>query len=430
MTSRERVRRALQHQPTDRPPIDMGATPVTGIAASTYSQLRAALGLNGGPVRVHDPFQILADVYDDVRRLLGIDTVGLWSPATLFGFRNTGRWKPWTLQDGTPVLVSEQFEYTTDANGDVLAYPAGDRMDKPSGRLPKGGYYFDAIVRQGPLDDDHLDPQDWAEQFGVYTDEDLGYFQRTVDHLYRETDLAIIGVCGQGGFGDVALVPGQMLRCPKGLRDPNLWYEYLLTNPEYIRGIFEIHANVALRNLELYRQAVGNKIDVLFMSGTDFGTQRSLIASPEVFRTIWKPFYKLVNDWVHKHTSWKTFFHSCGAIEPLIEDFIEIGVDILNPVQCSATGMDPQTLKRKYGERIVFWGGGIDTQHTLPFGTPDEVRQQVRERIDVFGQNGGFVFNTIHNIQHGTPPRNIIAMFETVLGREIRSHGSAALAAG
>jgi len=169
-----------------------------------------------------------------------------------------------------------------------------------------------------------------------------------------------------------------------------------------------------LRNLELIRQAVGDRVDVIFVTGTDFGTQNGPFLSPELYRELFKPFHKRVNDWVHTHTRWKTFIHSCGGVEPLIEDFIEAGFDILNPVQCSAAGMDPELLKQKYGDRLVFWGGGVDTQRTLPFGTPDEVRREVRERLEIFGRGGGYVFNPIHNVQANTPIENLLAMFETV----------------
>jgi uroporphyrinogen-III decarboxylase len=149
-----------------------------------------------------------------------------------------------------------------------------------------------------------------------------------------------------------------------------------------------------------------------WISGTDFGTQGSLFQSVEVFRDLYKPFYKQVNDWVHKNTKWKTFYHSCGAIEPLIEDMIDMGVDCLNPVQLSATGMNAQSLKDKYGKRILFWGGGVDTQKVLPFGTLDEVREQVSSCINIMNKDGGYVFATIHNIVAKVPPENIIEMYK------------------
>ena len=218
-------------------------------------------------------------------------------------------------------------------------------------------------------------------------------------------------------------MPAPGLTHPKGLRDPNLWYEYLLTHTDYIRGIFEIQAEVALKNLELYRQVVGDRIEVLVMSGTDFGGQQRPLCSPKLFDQLWKPLYTKLNDWVHEHTPWKVFFHSCGAVAPLLDGFVEAGVDILNPVQCSAAGMDAATLKAKYGDRLVFWGGGVDTQKTLPFGTADEVRAEVRERVRVFGKGGGFVFNTVHNIQARTPTENVLAMYEEARATAVRYDG-------
>jgi hypothetical protein len=413
MNGRERVRKALRREQTDRPPIDLGSTPVTGIAASTYYRVRKALGLGDQPVTIGEPFQLLAEVEEPVRRALGVDTIGIWNPTNMFGFRNEG-WKPWTLPDGTPGLVPRDFQVDVDANGDTLIYPKGDRTARPSGRLPKDGYYFDSIVRQEPIDESRLDPQDWAEQFEPFSDEDLRHLEDAATRLYRETDYALVGNFWGGGIGDIAHVPGPGLTHPKGLRDPNLWYEYLLTHSDYILGIFQIQAEVALKNLELYRQVLDDRIEVLAMSGTDFGGQQRPLCSPTLFDRLWKPLYKRLNDWVHQHTPWKVFFHSCGAVAPLLDRFVEAGVDILNPVQCSAAGMDPTTLKAKYGDELVFWGGGVDTQKTLPFGTADEVRAEVRERTRVFGTGGGFVFNTVHNIQARTPTENVLAMYEEV----------------
>jgi uroporphyrinogen-III decarboxylase len=159
---------------------------------------------------------------------------------------------------------------------------------------------------------------------------------------------------------------------------------------------------------------VRDRIDVVYMTGTDFGMQTGPFVSPQTYRTLYKPFHKRLNDWIHEHTASKVFMHTCGSVMRLIPDFIEAGFDILNPVQCSAKGMEPAELKRCFGDQIVFWGGGVDTQHTLPFGAPDDVRREVRERIRAFGPGGGFVFNPIHNVQARTPIENLLAMFETL----------------
>lgn len=183
---------------------------------------------------------------------------------------------------------------------------------------------------------------------------------------------------------------------------------------DYIHAIFQQQLEYAIENMKNVHKAVGDKIDVVFVCGTDFGTQSGQFCSADTFRTLWKPYYKKLNGWIHENTSWKTFKHSCGAIFPLIEEFIDSGFDILNPVQCSATGMDPVELKKKYGSRIVFWGGGVDTQNVLPFGTPQQVREDVLRKCEVFSKDGGFVFNSIHNVQAMTPVENVAAMLEAV----------------
>jgi len=165
---------------------------------------------------------------------------------------------------------------------------------------------------------------------------------------------------------------------------------------------------------------VGDRVTAVFITGTDFGTQAGPFISPNSYRRLYQPFHRRVNDWVHAHTTWKTFIHSCGSIVALLPDIVDAGFDILNPVQCSAAGMDPRTLKDRFGERIAFWGGGVDTQRTLPFGTPEEVRREVRKRIAIFGRGGGFVFNTVHNVQANTPVENIVALYEAV--QESRGH--------
>jgi uroporphyrinogen-III decarboxylase len=178
--------------------------------------------------------------------------------------------------------------------------------------------------------------------------------------------------------------------------------------------VFDRQCEIGLANLEKLHRIAGDRLAVIRVTGTDFGQQRGPFVSPQTYRDLFKPFHKRVNDWVHQHTNWKTFIHSCGSIRALLEDFIDAGFDILNPVQCSATGMNPGELKQDFGDRIVFWGGGVDTQRTLPFGTPVEVRREVRERIKALAPGGGLVFTPIHNVQARTPVENLLAMYETV----------------
>jgi hypothetical protein len=414
MTSRERVIQTLNHQQPDKIPLDLNSTGVTGISASSLTLLRKALGMYSGPVKVHEPYQILGDVDLDLIQRLGVDVIGVGLPNTMFGYKNEN-WKPWTLTDGTEVLVSGNFNTITDENGNLDVYPCGDKTCKPSARMPKGGYYFDTLIRQEEIIPEKLDPKEWVEgQYSVFTDEELKYLEALADNYYKNTDLALMGNISCSGFGDIAHVPGPGNKNPKGIRDPEEWYIAHMIYPDYIKGIFELQLEIALKNLKMVNEAFGNKLAAVFVSGTDFGTQRGTYISVKMFREFYKPYFKKVNDWIHQNTQWKTFFHSCGSVIDLLDDFVDCGVDILNPVQCSAAGMEPENLKEKYGEKLVFWGGGIDTQKTLPFGTPKEINDQVKERMNIFGKGGGFVFNTIHNIQRGTPAENLVALFEAV----------------
>ena len=420
MDSRERIRLALNYQEPDRVPLDLGGSMTSGIHVSVVYRLRQALGLDepGTPVKVIEPYQMLGEVATDLVEALGIDVVALGGTSTLFGFKNEG-WKPWAAFDDTPLLVPEGFNTEPEPNGDILLYPEGDRSAPPSGRMPAEGFYFDSIVRQPPIDDDKLNVEDNLEEFPLISEAELLHFQAEAERLYTETDRAILGSFGGTSFGDIALVPAPWLKNPKGIRDVAEWYMSTISRRDYVYEVFERQCEIALANLAEIYKVVGDRVSVIFVSGTDFGMQTSSFISPKSYRDLYMPFHKEVNGWIHKNTPWKTFIHSCGSIWNLVESFIESGFDIMNPVQCSAARMDPQALKEMFGGRITFWGGGVDTQRTLPFGTPDEVREEVWARIQAFAAGGGFVFNTIHNIQPKTPVANVLAMVET-----LREHGT------
>jgi hypothetical protein len=415
ISSRERVRLALEHQEPDRVPLDLGASSVTGMQVDTVYQLGQAFGLDppGTRVKVVEPYQMLGEIKPDLMDALGIDVMGLGKPSTMFGFKNEG-WKPWTTFAGTPVLVPAGFNTEPDENGDILMYPEGDRSVPPSARMPKGGFYFDSIPRQLPLDDNNLRLEENLEEFGPISDEDLAYLGREAKRIWTETDKAVLANFGGTAFGDIALVPAPWLKHPKGIRDVEEWYVSTVTRRDFIYKIFERQCEIAIQNLEKIYQVVHNRVTAVFLSGTDFGQQNGPFVSPKTYRDLFKPFNKAVNDWVHHHTTWKTFIHSCGSVRALIPDFLEAGFDILNPVQCSAAGMAPEGLKQEFGDLVTFWGGGVDTQRTLPFGTAEEVRKEVAARMKVFGKGGGYVFNTIHNVQAGVPIENVLAMYETV----------------
>lgn len=413
MTSRERLQKALRHQQPDQVPVDMGGTAVTGIHVSAVTRLRrAVLGDPGYRVKVIEPYQMLGEVDNELCNALGIDVIGLRPRATMFGFENTG-WKPFTLFDGTEALVPEKFNVTRTAEGDLVIYPEGDTSAPPSGRMPKDAFFFDSIVRQPPIDEDKLNPADNLEEFAEFTDANLAWYRRSIEALDDGTHGIILTMPG-AAFGDIALVPAPWMKHPKGIRDVEEWYVSTAVRRDYVLAIFEKQCEIALKNLEKLIPVLGDRVQAVFLTGTDFGTQRGPFISKQAYRDLFKPFHKRVNDLVHAKSSWKTFIHSCGSVFDLLPDFVEAGFDILNPVQCSAAQMDARTLKKEFGKHLVFWGGGTNTQQTLPFGTPAEVYREVRERIEIFGEGGGFVFDTVHNIQGNTPTENLLAMFKAL----------------
>jgi hypothetical protein len=409
--SQQRLIATLNHQHPDRIPIDFGGTSVTGIHVSCVAALRDHYGLERRPVRVHEPFQMLGLLDDDLQSAMGLDVTGAFARSTMFGFP-ADEWKSW-LFNGLEVLVPRDFNTTVDADGNTLIYPEGDTTVPPSGRMPSGGYFFDSIVRQEPFDEEKLNPEDNLEEFGPISQADLDHIVR-VTQAATATGRGVIAGFGGTAFGDIALVPGPFLKHPKGIRDITEWYVSTSSRQDYVHKIFARQCEIALQNLDTIYAAIGNSIQAVFICGTDFGTQTSAFCSVKTFRDLYFPYYKQVNDWIHAHTQWKTFKHSCGAVYKFLPSFIEAGFDILNPVQCSATGMDPEQLKANYGDKLVFWGGGVDTQHILPFGTPAEVREQVLRRCEIFAPGGGFVFNSIHNVQAATPVENIVAMIDAV----------------
>ena len=415
MTSRERFIKTLNHQQPDKVVIDIGATSQTGINACPLYKLREALGLEQKPVTIIEPAQILAKVDEDLVKAVGSDVIGLWGPQNVLGVRNDN-YKPFTMPDGTPAKMPGGLKFSRDENGKYYTYPQGDDSVPPSMYMPNDGYFFDNIERAGDFDEDNLTPiEDFKDDFSVMNDETAREIEKRSYELYDGTEYGIIGMFGGGSFGDVFLLPAcSQKQAPKGIRKLEDWLMAHLLYPEYIKEIYTMQSEIILKNLEIYKQAVGNRVQALWLSGTDFGTQNAPFTSVETFCELYKPFQKNVNDWIHQNTNWKTFYHTCGAIRPLIPHMIEAGVDILNPVQCSAVGMDAQQLKDDFGKDVVFWGGGIDTQKILPFGTPEEVHDQVLERLSIFSKDGGYVFASIHNIVGNIPKENLLAMINAV----------------
>ncbi|NOZ26930.1 MAG: methyltransferase [Chloroflexi bacterium] len=396
MKPRERVLTALAHKEPDRVPIDFGGMRSTGIMALAYAPLKRSLGIEDGSIDVYDVGQQLALVEEPVRQRFGVDVVPL-------DFDALGPWQPYTLPDGTPARVPAHYRIERAEDGTL--YILNDEGRRVAA-MPPDGYYFDSIYH--PLADaqtvDDLKAFSWSGR----SDEDLARLREEARRLYNETDYAIMGAFG-----------GNILESGQGLRG---WEQFMLDlayGGPFLETFLELLTENHLRNLERYLGAVGEYIQIIQM-GDDLGTQRGPQISVDMYRRWIKPYHKRIYGWVHDHyPDIYVFLHCCGGVYDLIPDLIDAGVDILNPVQTSAHGMDPVRLKREFGRDLVFWGGGCETQSTLPHGTPEEVRQQVKERLEIFAPDGGYVFNQIHNIQHGVPPENITAMFEAAL-----AHGS------
>ncbi|MCI5700562.1 MAG: methyltransferase [Lachnospiraceae bacterium] len=415
MISRERFVQTLNHQESDKVVVDLGSTAITGINANALAKLRTALGLEERKIKINEPLQLLGMVEEDVRQALHIDVVDITNNMTMFGFENKG-WKPWRLQSGLDVEVPEMFNTTVDSAGNTYLYAQGDMNYPPASVMPKDGFYFDHLLRGNiPFDEDTVGGrEDFKDDFGVLTDEEVKRIEDRCNWFYENTDYGMIAGGAIAGLGDFALIPGPNVKEPKGIRSvPDFMMAHMIC-PDYIHEIFEYQTEIALKNAELFKQACGDKVQALIISGTDFGTQNGPFMSLECFREFYKPYFKKIDDWVHQNTNWKTFYHTCGAITDFLQDFYEMGVDILNPVQLSAKGMDGHMLKKQWGDKFTFWGGGVDTQKTLPFGTPQEVYDEVTERLELFSKGGGFVFNPVHNIQGQTSAENMMAMFRAI----------------
>lgn len=414
MNSRTRLATALAHRQPDRVPVDFGATFVTGIHVSVVHRLRQRLlGEADYRVKVIEPYQMLGEVDDRLREALGIDVVGVLPRKSIFG-TEARDWKEFTTFDGVPCLVPGALNLTRAPDGGWYMHPEGDTSAPPSGHMPEGGFFFDAVVRQEPIDEEKLDPADNCEEFAPLDEADLAYFREKKAWFEERAEYGSILVIPGTAFGDIALVPAPWMKHPKGIRDVAEWYVSTKIRRDYVWKVFERQCEVALANVQTLIDLFGDTVQVALITGTDFGTQRGPFISVDAYRDLYQPFHKQINDFIHARSQWRTFIHSCGSVYKLIPDFINAGFDVLNPVQCSAAEMDPVRLKQAFGRDITFWGGGVDTQQTMAFGTPEAVYQEVRERIDIFNRDGGFVFDAIHNIQGNTPIENVEALFRAI----------------
>lgn len=411
MTSKERVRASFEHKQPDKLPMDFGGFCCSMVNSIVATDLKKYYGLDNEPVKIADMSTMTAILEPSLKDAMGCDVQALDSLYDTYGHK-TDSWKEWNYR-GTTVLIPNNCTVKDDGYGGYYVYPEGDSGVAPSGHMPANGFYFDNLTRSPEFDEDEANAEDNLAEYQCLTDADLEYYKKLLDQ-HKGSERAITLSPGYFGLGDANNIPGPNLKDPKGIRDISEWYTAPLLYPDYVHEVFQKEVDRAIECWSKTYAALGDGIDVAYLCGTDFGTQRGPFINPEVFKEFYLPYYKQMNDWIHKNTNWVTLKHSCGGIFEILPYLIESGFDAINPVQCSAEGMEPQKLKDTYGDKIVFWGGGVDTQKVLPFGTPDEVREQVLQRCEIFAKDGGYIFNTIHNIQANTPIPNIIAMINAV----------------
>jgi uroporphyrinogen decarboxylase len=405
MTHRQRVLAALNHQQTDRVPVDFGGHRSSGMAAMLYPRLRQALGLAPRPVRVYDPVQQLAIIDEDVLDRLGIDTIELGRGFALV----EEDWADWTLPNGTPCLLPAWVRPERQSGEWVIRSATG----RVVARMPDGALYFEQCYWPF-LDGDDLDHLEGAldEQMwgsvqappGPLVSGPEGY-QKLAEgarRLRSQTDRAILGL-----FGGNLLENGQMLyRMDRFLM-------LLAEDPRRVHTFLDRLVEIHLANLAKYLAAVGDSIDVIVF-GDDLGSQGGPQISPRMYREFFKPRHARLWRRAKELADVKVMLHSCGGIRPLIPDLIEAGLDATNPVQISCVGMDAAGLKHDFGDRLALWGGGCDTQWVLSHGSPEEVRRHVRQQMGILSPGGGFIFQQVHNILADVPVENVIAMFEAV----------------
>lgn len=369
LTSRERVRRAVAHEPVDRVPIDLGVHYSTGISGFAYLNLREYLGLEQHPAEIIDTFQFLARVEQDILERFHCDCMcfhpgfaseKLWNPRGNYQFRISDAIYPKLKEDGSWIL--------TDINGNGGA------------RMPNGGFFFD-----GGGFNTWVGSEGYVEAAARYTEQ-----------IYKETNYYTLYIGGISAYASQDIG----------------WLMDFTEDPEEVSKRFERTHEHNINELNNMFNKIGKYIQGICI-GCDLGTQIAPMMNPKLFDDYVAPWYYKLCKHLHENSDYKLFYHSCGAMEPFIKTLCDCGVDILNPVQISCPNMKPDVIKAKHGDRICFWGGGCDTQNVLGSGTPDEVKENVRCLMKDLAPNSGFVFNQVHNVMGNVPPENIVAMLDT-----------------
>ena len=407
MTSRERVLATIDHKEPDRVPIDLGGSVVTGISAIAYYNLKQHLGITEGHTRVIDVLQQLANVEDFLIDKFQIDCLDVGRAFNL----DPEDWYDFDLK-GIPVQFPNWFQPRENANG---SYDVLHRDGTVIATKTEGAFYFE---------------QTYFPYFNGYP-ENLDNFLDAVNHLpwyycpsppfdnmnkkrfWSLLKNKAVELRKKTNKVLVLRVGGSLFEVGYALRRLDRFLMDLIRNPTQIEGIVEKLLDLSLATLGSVCHYLGDTIDIVQI-GDDLGANTGPFMNPRLYREIFKPRLKEICTYIKKHSQMKIFFHSCGSIRPLIQDFIDAGIDILNPVQTNVKNMDPKELKDEFGEELTFWGGGADTRNVLNRKTPKEVEKHVLEMLEIFAPGGGYVWSAIHNILPDVPPENIVAAFDAI----------------
>ncbi|MEW5816983.1 MAG: uroporphyrinogen decarboxylase family protein [Spirochaetota bacterium] len=393
MTSRERVWAALAHKEPDKIPLDLGGSMATSINAIAYQRLKKYLGFADSRSRVTQIILFLSEVEEEIRRKWGIDVISLDRYEAAPGIPLTGEWIEHLLPNGDPAFFPKGFSPVINSQGNWELYHQGIKTSVLS---PQTSVFVPAYF---PLENADLRQLKEFEPAAI-SDAELEFLHRRAKDLYENTEYAVFGFFYGSIFEAAQFLCGY----------ENFMYR-LAAEKDFARLLLEKLTDRVIADLTLYLDAVGDCIDIIGFAD-DVGIQTGPQISPALFRELIKPCLAKIFKTSHRLSQAYVFFHSCGSVYEFMNDFIEIGVDVLNPVQTSAFMMEPERLKKEFGNRLSFWGGGCDVQNILPFGTPADIRKDVRRRLEIFSQGGGYVFAPIHDIQPDVPPANIEAMFE------------------
>jgi len=393
MNSKDIVLSAIEHKETERIPVDLGGSIQSTIHAYAYAALKETLGIGDGNVTISDTFILSAKVEDSVREALGIDTVPIYCPLDALGIRNDAPAKDWVMPSGLKVKVSDDFDAVLQPDGSYLLDRGGFTF-----KLPATGYYFDPI-KYALGEAETIKDVERKFDFSGYTTEHVEYLKRQAEKLAD---------CEHAVIGDVfaSFSAEDIFGYEKAFMN-------LLTERELTVYFMDRLTDMFIRNFDRFYEAVGDACDIMMMH-KDMGNQKGPTISPQIAREVFMPCFKKFVSHVKTKSNYKVMMHNCGSIYAFMPDLIDCGIDIINPVQFTARDMQLARLKREFGRDICFWGGGVDTQHVLRFGSQEQVRDQVRENSRILSKGGGFLFNPVHCIQAGVPTENIIAAFDEI----------------